>query len=51
MAKRCTAPIDGWFAFSDHKQFANWPAQTCGWLGQIKALAQDFGFGRQDRKV
>jgi hypothetical protein len=41
-AKRCIATIDGWLQFSDHKQFANWPAQNCEWPGQIKALAQDF---------
>jgi hypothetical protein len=32
-AKRCIATIDGWLQFSDHKQFANWPAQNCEWLG------------------
>lgn len=41
-AKRCIGTIDGWFAFSDHGQFANWPAQNDQWLGQIKALAQHF---------
>ncbi|KAM0701246.1 hypothetical protein Q7P35_011607 [Cladosporium inversicolor] len=41
-AKCCVAANVGWFAFSDHKQFANWPAQNDQWLGQIKALAQDF---------
>ena len=41
-AKRCIATIDGWFRFSDHKQFANWPAQNDQSLGQIKALAQEF---------
>lgn len=41
-ANRCVATIDGWFAFSDHKQFAIWPAENDQWLGQIKSLAQDF---------
>ena len=41
-AKRCIASINGWLEFSDHKQFANWLAQNDQWLGQIKALAQDF---------
>ena len=27
-AKRCIGTIDDWFAFSDHRQFANWPAQN-----------------------
>ena len=41
-AKRCIATIDGWFKFSNHKQFSNWPAQNDQVLGQLKALAQEF---------
>lgn len=41
-AKRCVETIDDWYAFSNHKKFANWPAENDQWLGQIKALARDF---------
>lgn len=44
-AKRCVETIDDWSAFSNHKKFANWPAENDQWLGHIKALARDFALG------